>query len=232
MANNESIRLMAEFTNILRNNPNHAYDFIGQNYYKMRSEELSNIIKELLYGIKDCVYPNEYKEIMENVSIELDEQYEELYQKKDVEWDYFNKFDEITNKYMPTIGEGETMASQIVTAVNKLIYKWYNDGDVFDNTGFLSGWVNDLSSYANWIDKHTEKAGKILIGIFNCYNEDDYERLLKKLADTLLEEKYLEEQNKIEKVETIYKCNGRFRFEEIQEYEEEWEDGYEDDVIS
>ena len=49
---------------------------------------------------------------------------------KGVSWGYFNKFDDILNKYMPFTGEGKTMASQLVTAVNKLVYKWYNDGDV------------------------------------------------------------------------------------------------------
>ena len=82
MANNESIRTMAEFTEVLRNNPDHAYDFIGQNWHKMRSEELATIVKELLYGVKDFVYKREYREIMEGVAIELDEQYDELYQEE------------------------------------------------------------------------------------------------------------------------------------------------------
>lgn len=66
-----------------------------------------------------------------------------------VSWSYFRRFDEIIDKYLPASGEGENMASQIVTAVNKLIYKWYNDGDVYDNTGYLEGWANDISDYAN-----------------------------------------------------------------------------------
>ena len=45
----------------------------------------------------------------------------------------FDKFEPIIDKYMPDIGEGDSLASQMVTAVNKLIYKWYNDGDVYDN---------------------------------------------------------------------------------------------------
>lgn len=76
----ESIRTMAEFTEVLRNDPDHAYDFIGQNYWKMNKEELGNIIKELIYGVKDYEFKQEYKEIMENVATELDERYEELYQ--------------------------------------------------------------------------------------------------------------------------------------------------------
>ena len=71
-----------------------------------------------------------------------------------VDWSYFNQYEELINVYMPIQGEGDTMATQAVTAVNKLIYKWYNDGDVYDNTYQMNGWANDLSSYANWLCKY------------------------------------------------------------------------------
>lgn len=138
-----------------------------------------------------------------------------------VQWDYYDKFEAVTEKYLPDMGEGETKATQIVTAVTKLVYKWYNDGDVFDNTHHLEGWANDLSDYANWLDKCTDlKASGILAKIKDCYNDSDYENLLKELADTMLNEKYLAEQNKFEKVGTIYNCNGKFKFVEFNEDEE------------
>ena len=143
-----------------------------------------------------------------------------------VDWSYFNKFEKVNDEYLPVGGEGETKATQIVTAVCKLVYKWYNDGDVFDNTHYLDGWCNDLSSYANWLDKHTSKAGRILHGISGCYTGSDYEDLLKELADSLLEENYLAQQNEIEKVDSIYKCNGVFKF--VESYDD-GEDDYEED---
>ena len=132
-----------------------------------------------------------------------------------VSWEYYDndKFSEINDKYLPSIGEGDTKASQIVTAVNKLVYKWYNDGDVFDNTYYLEGWGNNLSSYANWLSEHTN-ARSILSGISNCMNDSDYENLLRNLADTLINEQYLAEQNKIAKVGSIYDCAGVFEFNE------------------
>lgn len=76
----ESIRTMAEFTEVLRNNPNHAFDFISNNYYKMSKTELVSIAKELLYGIyRDC-HSMQVEQILEDVAIELDEQYDEQYQ--------------------------------------------------------------------------------------------------------------------------------------------------------
>ena len=74
-----------------------------------------------------------------------------------VDWSKYRQFGDITHKYLPSRGEGDSKASQLVTAVNKLIYKWYNDGDVFDTTGNLKGWANDLSSYANWIYRYFPK---------------------------------------------------------------------------
>ena len=145
-----------------------------------------------------------------------------------VDWDYYNKFEEITDKYMSSQGEGDTLASQIVTAINKLVYKWYNDGDVFDNVhSGLSGWANDLSSYANWLYKYCEEAKPILYDIYGMSDESDYETLLQELADACLNEEFLKEFEK-PKQGSIYDCDGPFEFSEYSEDEEE-EDYYDDD---
>lgn len=121
--------------------------------------------------------------------------------------------DRLIEEYMPARGEGETVASQIVTAVNKLIYKWWNDGDVFDNTHGLTGWMNDLSSYANWLYEHsTDRAKFILKSVYACDCDDDYDYLLQMLADELLDERLLKVFEKMPKDGTIYECNGMFRF--------------------
>lgn len=138
-----------------------------------------------------------------------------------VDWGYYDKYETLIDKYMPERGEGETVASQIVTAVNKLVYKWYNDGDVFDNTHYLEGWANDLSSYANWLYENTKDSWKILNKIADCLTGSDYEDLLKELADKLLDEGYLAEQNKVAKTGTIYNCDGKFEYGE-QEDEEDY----------
>lgn len=139
-----------------------------------------------------------------------------------VNWDYYDKFEGLIDKYMPMSGEGDTKASQIATAVNKLVYKYYNDGDVFDNTHHLEGWANDLSSYANWLYENTKNAWKILNKISVCYTNEDYEDLLKELADELLSEAYLAEKNKEKKAGTIYDCDGKFKYEEPEDDGEDW----------
>lgn len=151
-----------------------------------------------------------------------------------VEWSYYNKFDDIMDKYLPPQGEGDKMYNQIVTAVTKLVYKWYNDGDVFDNTYSLEGWANDLSSYANWLYKYADGADRILEDIEDCYSEADYEDLLRELADFCLDEDYLNSYD-VGKRGSIYDCDGPFQFEWRSEEDDEDdydEEEYEDDFDS
>jgi hypothetical protein len=136
---------------------------------------------------------------------------------KGVDWEYFAKFKGLTDKYLPSQGEGTTMATQLVTAVNMLIYKWYNDGDVFDNTYMLDSWCNDLSSYANWLDKHYLVARITLERIKSISTGEEYEQLLKSLADDLFIERFLEEENTKQASGSIYKCEGTYEFSEYGE---------------
>lgn len=131
-----------------------------------------------------------------------------------VSWSYYDKpeFEKINKMYLPPMGEGTTMASQAVTAVNKLVYKWYNDGDVFDNTHGMDGWCNDLSSYANWLYYHVFGADKILDRIYDCYSDDDYEDLLKELADHVCDEKLLFSLEKLPVSGSIYDEDGPYEF--------------------
>lgn len=136
---------------------------------------------------------------------------------ENVPWSYYDKFDYLNDTYFVSRGEGETIATQIYTAVNKLIYKWYNDGDVYDNTYALEGWCNDLSSYANWLYTYTtDKAKEILNRIKDCNTEKGYEHILKDLADELLKDDYLSEMNEESKIDSIYECKGKFRFEDVE----------------
>lgn len=80
-----------------------------------------------------------------------------------------------------------------------------------------------MSSYANWLAKHTSKTKEILDKISDCWSAGEYEDLLKELADSLLEENYLAQQNEFEKIDSIYECDGIFKFEEpYDDEEEEW----------
>lgn len=145
--------------------------------------------------------------------------------KESVSWDYFDKFEPILDKYLPDRDEGDTRATQAVTAVNKLIYKWYNDGDIYDNTYFLEGWGNDLSSYANWLYEWAPNAASILKEIEYAGNDNEYENILKRLADLILNEDYLTKLSD-NKISSIYEEDGPFKF---SLYTEDDDYGYDDE---
>lgn len=155
-----------------------------------------------------------------------------------VNWSYYNKFNSINDKYLPDSGEGENMATQIVTAVNKLVYKWYNDGDVYDNRYGLEGWANDLSSYANWLHSYIPETKLILERVIEppFVNDDGYENLLRDLADLVLSEKFLSKYESQPIKDSIYEANGPFEFVEYSEddedeYDYNYEDDYDEDYL-
>ena len=141
--------------------------------------------------------------------------------------DYFDKFHDVISKYLQKTGEGNTKGSQIITAVNKIIYNWYNNGDLFDNTSELPNSPNDLSSYANWLNKYTD-LGSILEKVWDCESEDEYEELLKELGDKVFNEEYLSAYAEQNKEGSIYECDGYFkiitRYDEGDEEDEESEE--------
>lgn len=136
------------------------------------------------------------------------------------EWDDFNKFDDVMSDYLPEKGEGETLASQVSTAVSKLVYKYFNDGDVYDNRYFLNGWWNDLSSYANWLATNFRPAHVVLSRIEKAKTEEDYEDILYDLCRCFPKE-YLLWLNNIPKVGSVYHCDGPFEYVELDDEEEE-----------
>jgi hypothetical protein len=93
--NDDNTVAMMEFTEVLKNEPKKAYDYISNNAYRFTKDGLSDIIKELLYSLNYHIGNNFYgdlqAEILEDVQIELDEQYDEAYQEYSNEIEKLNK---------------------------------------------------------------------------------------------------------------------------------------------
>lgn len=150
-----------------------------------------------------------------------------------VDWNYYDKFEDINEKYLPVKGEGETKATQIVTAVNKLVYKWYNDGDVFDTTNMHRN-CNDNASFANWLYHfcyRENNIGKILYRIKSVYFPSEYEGLLKDLADaTLGKPEWLAEKDKEPAEGSVYEENDDpFSVKSFYDFEDNCDDEEDDD---
>lgn len=131
-----------------------------------------------------------------------------------------------TDTYMPSTGEGDNMATQCVTAINRLVYKWYNDGDVYDNRYALEGWANDISDEANWLYKYIPKTRTILDMIETIRTENEYEGILSMLVDTCMDMEDLEKLAEKPAKGSIYECKGPYEFVEWTDEDEEAEWDY------
>lgn len=106
MKNYEDIKVMMDFTEILKNEPQKAYDFICVNYHIFSKDKLAEIIKELLYSlhyhVDNTFYDDLYNDILTDVQIELDETYDEEYN------EYGSLIENINKKYQEEVRDYES----------------------------------------------------------------------------------------------------------------------------
>lgn len=69
--------VMKEFIELLETNPNKAYDFVSNEYYRMSKDDLKNVAKELLYAMYDKMDEQEHNEALADVAEELKSFYAE-----------------------------------------------------------------------------------------------------------------------------------------------------------
>lgn len=54
-----------------------------------------------------------------------------------------DKYYEVLTQYLPDTGEGDTMATQLATAVDRIVYRWFNDGETI--------WTDECQPFADWL---------------------------------------------------------------------------------
>ena len=135
-----------------------------------------------------------------------------------IEWNDFNEISDRFSPYLSDHGEGDNMATQTVTAITKLVYKWFNDGDVYDNNYYLEGWWNDLSSEANWL--YNKINCKELGKISEIRSGQEYTELLYNISNSFTDE-FLKELETKPKNGSIYEEDGPFSFADFEEYDED-----------
>lgn len=150
------------------------------------------------------------------------------YIKSSVSWSYYDnpKFTKLNEEYLPDYGEGDNRASQAVAALNKIVFRWYNDGDVYDTSWYQSEWGNDLSSYANWLYWYIPESKDALYKVFDCRDEDMYETILKNVYDAIMNEDVLSKYRDMLKRGSIYDCDGPFKCEEYFDEDEDYNSAY------
>ena len=143
-------------------------------------------------------------------------------------WDDASKYSEVLDQYLPNVGEGDTIATQASTAVSRIGYRWFNDGDTI--------WTDECQSCADWLYENIDGVKPVIDSLneymFACMPSinrklyDLYGDKLKEIIDAVADENLLKELNDRPLAGSIYNCEGPVltAMEKCQ--------AFEDDVVS
>ena len=106
-----------------------------------------------------------------------------------------NRLAELFEGLVPNIGKADTVAGEIVRAINRITYRYYNDGDQI-GIGYGKQTCNPAARYLMNFSGEVEKKVCELWGV---YSEHVYEKRLHALEDAVL--KYLEENPNLKTTE-------------------------------
>ena len=161
------------------------------------------------------------------------------YEAFDTDEEIDNFYEELYDKYVPAYGKAKTVGGEIVRAVSRIHYRFYNDGD-FAGYGYGIETVGSACSYLSGVlcDDGNE-IDELLDNLINITPEEDHEKdytnalyaLEKEIASYLKKHpEVFEEENEYD----MLKCHPYTKecsdFEERLHWgDDNWGDGDEDD---
>ena len=79
------------------------------------------------------------------------------------------EFDAWYDKYVPAYGNCETLAGEIIRAINRLVYRYYNDGDTVDD--YCGNEYNHNRACDNFLCSHVK--GYVTLGGIDEFDFED-----------------------------------------------------------
>ena len=144
----------------------------------------------------------------------------------------FEKFNKVLDIYMPDQGEGESLASQIATAVAKIVYRWFNDGDTVSSKWMVQSGTDEggMSQFANWLYINIADSRPMFRNWLDKFDNEsvtdaEYENFLYDMCKNLLDPDFLDGYSTEPKYDSIYnasKYNKAGVFAPTRDDEDEW----------
>jgi len=133
------------------------------------------------------------------------------------------------NRLMPSMGKANTAAGEIIRALNRILYRWYNDGDKI-NEGYGRETCNPAARYL--MEKCPDGIGEKISRMWQEYMLDsEYEEALVDMADMLLNWIMTTDLDKVPNNEDM--LDWRDPNEDRDDYDDEYDDeddyDYDDD---
>lgn len=129
------------------------------------------------------------------------------------------------DKLVPSSGPSKFVEGEMLRAMNRLVYRWYNDGDkFFEGYGTeTAGPAHSFLVNSSQINREEQRRLESLFdAVVGTYGDEEYEKMLNNVAEVVLS--YIEGIP-----EDQYEELGREMFDFEPEYEEEDEDDFDDD---
>jgi hypothetical protein len=147
----------------------------------------------------------------------------------DISESELDKMHEIFEKYVPGRGKADTVYGEICRAINRLIYRFYNDGDLF----FEDYGIETAGSSALYLMDGHEGFDEILNSMI-YKNETIYENGLEEIVDLFLNyesstiEKLVNTKNDIDSTSDYYE--EAMKEWHVEDEEEDYYDNYDDNT--
>ena len=133
------------------------------------------------------------------------------------------EFEAWYDKYVPACGECNTLAGEIIRAINRLVYRWYNDGDTVDRYG---GNVYNHNRACDTFLCENVKGYVTLSGVGEFDFEDAVCKRLKFVYD------YLKEHSELYETPNTEDCTDNAHYEPWEEDEDDWDDEFDDEYFT
>ena len=133
--------------------------------------------------------------------------------------------DVLFDKLVPGSGDSETVEGELIRAINRIIYRWFNDGDYFYQ-GYGIETAGGAHSFLITSKQIPFDLQSTLTSIFNKAEgapEDGYERLIKFALEKVVDHVEATPEDEYTKLD-----RGMFDFEPEYEEEEEEDDYYDE----
>ena len=141
------------------------------------------------------------------------------------------KNEDRTNKLfeelVPASGKAENLAGELVRAMGRIAYRFYNDGD---QVGIGYGKETCHPAARFLIHKGNKEVSDLAAAIWGLHSEEAYEKLLDLLAGAVAD--YVEGHPELRALPTIDMWDLRDKYEDVDDWEDEedeWEEDCEED---
>ena len=130
----------------------------------------------------------------------------------------------LIEELVPASGKADSLAGELVRAVSRIGYRFFNDGDQL-GIGYGKETCNPAGRFL--IAKAPREIGDLVAGLWGMYSEAGYEAVLDILTGKVAD--YVESHPELREQPTEDMWSFRNADEDVDEDEEEEDDWYEDD---